>query len=200
MMHLFAHSAVIDRAVLMAQREVAERIVAPPGSRTYGCSRRLRRCTPRWNTCSLCRPRLLLRLQRFTPRLFGLTMHPRFEELAVEAEGFLRFLRQIFALKRKTLANNLRASGYERSCGGGGLQQLCVWMPRFGQRPFRSKQWLVCFALWNRGLRGKNQTQSRRRQGARPGPFSWDEYPQESWQMRLRLVALTPMTHAALRR
>jgi 16S rRNA (adenine1518-N6/adenine1519-N6)-dimethyltransferase len=42
-----------------------------------------------------------------------LTMHPRFAELAVEAEGFLRFLRQIFALKRKTLANNLRASGYE---------------------------------------------------------------------------------------
>jgi 16S rRNA (adenine1518-N6/adenine1519-N6)-dimethyltransferase len=40
-------------------------------------------------------------------------MHPRFVELAVEAEGFLRFLRQIFALKRKTLANNLRASGYE---------------------------------------------------------------------------------------
>ena len=36
LMHLFAHSAVIDRAVLMAQREVAERIVAPPGSRAYG--------------------------------------------------------------------------------------------------------------------------------------------------------------------
>jgi 16S rRNA (adenine1518-N6/adenine1519-N6)-dimethyltransferase len=42
-----------------------------------------------------------------------LTMQPRFEELGVEAAGFLRFLRQIFALKRKTLANNLRASGYD---------------------------------------------------------------------------------------
>ena len=40
-------------------------------------------------------------------------MHSRFEELGVEAAGFLRFLRQIFALKRKTLANNLRASGYD---------------------------------------------------------------------------------------
>jgi 16S rRNA (adenine1518-N6/adenine1519-N6)-dimethyltransferase len=30
----------------------------------------------------------------------------------VEPAGFLRFLRQVFALKRKTLANNLRASGY----------------------------------------------------------------------------------------
>ena len=27
---------MIDRAVLMTQREVAERIVAPPGSRAYG--------------------------------------------------------------------------------------------------------------------------------------------------------------------
>jgi 16S rRNA (adenine1518-N6/adenine1519-N6)-dimethyltransferase len=40
-------------------------------------------------------------------------MRPRFEELGVEAAGFLRFLRQIFALKRKTLVNNLRASGYD---------------------------------------------------------------------------------------
>jgi 16S rRNA (adenine1518-N6/adenine1519-N6)-dimethyltransferase len=39
-------------------------------------------------------------------------MHSRFEELGVEPAGFLRFLRQVFALKRKTLANNLRASGY----------------------------------------------------------------------------------------
>jgi 16S rRNA A1518/A1519 N6-dimethyltransferase RsmA/KsgA/DIM1 with predicted DNA glycosylase/AP lyase activity len=31
----------------------------------------------------------------------------------VEPAGFLRFLRQIFALKRKTLGNNLRASGYD---------------------------------------------------------------------------------------
>src|ERR1700685_4467063 len=36
LMHLFAPSAVIDRAVLMAQREVAERIAAAPGTRAYG--------------------------------------------------------------------------------------------------------------------------------------------------------------------
>jgi 16S rRNA (adenine1518-N6/adenine1519-N6)-dimethyltransferase len=44
--------------------------------------------------------------------VFRLTMHSRFDELRVEPAGFLRFLRQVFALKRKTLANNLRASGY----------------------------------------------------------------------------------------
>jgi 16S rRNA (adenine1518-N6/adenine1519-N6)-dimethyltransferase len=39
-------------------------------------------------------------------------MQPRFAELNVEPAGFLRFLRQVFAQKRKTLANNLRAAGY----------------------------------------------------------------------------------------
>ena len=36
---------------------------------------------------------------------------PRFAELGVEEAGFLTFVRQAFAQKRKTLANNLRAAG-----------------------------------------------------------------------------------------
>jgi len=40
---------------------------------------------------------------------------PRFAELGVQEAGFLRFLHQAFAQKRKTLANNLRAAGVE--CG-----------------------------------------------------------------------------------
>jgi 16S rRNA (adenine1518-N6/adenine1519-N6)-dimethyltransferase len=36
----------------------------------------------------------------------------RFAELGVDAAAFERFLRQSFAQKRKTLANNLRAAGY----------------------------------------------------------------------------------------
>jgi 16S rRNA (adenine1518-N6/adenine1519-N6)-dimethyltransferase len=35
---------------------------------------------------------------------------PRFEELGVEEASFLRLVRQCFAQKRKTLANNLRAA------------------------------------------------------------------------------------------
>jgi 16S rRNA (adenine1518-N6/adenine1519-N6)-dimethyltransferase len=112
LIHLFAHSAVIDRAVLMAQREVAERIVAPPGSSAYGL---LSATTQMYATVEQL---FTLPPEAFAPppevysTVIRLTMHSRFEELAVEPEGFLRFLRQIFALKRKTLANNLRASGY----------------------------------------------------------------------------------------
>jgi 16S rRNA (adenine1518-N6/adenine1519-N6)-dimethyltransferase len=32
--------------------------------------------------------------------------------LGIEEDGFLRFVRQAFAQKRKTLANNLRAAGF----------------------------------------------------------------------------------------
>lgn len=113
LMHLFAHSAVIDRAVLMAQREVAERIAAAPGTRAYGL---LSATTQMYATVENL---FTLPPEAFAPRpevystVIRLTMQSRFEELGVEPAGFLRFLRQIFALKRKTLANNLRASGYD---------------------------------------------------------------------------------------
>jgi 16S rRNA (adenine1518-N6/adenine1519-N6)-dimethyltransferase len=113
MMHLFTHSAVIDRAVLMAQREVAERIVEPPGSRTYGLLSAITQMYARVEHLFTLPPEAFAPPPEVYSTVIRLTMHSRFEELAVEAEGFLGFLRQIFALKRKTLANNLRASGYE---------------------------------------------------------------------------------------
>lgn len=111
--HLFTHSAVIERTVLMTQREVAERIVAPPGSSAYGL---LSATTQMYATVEHL---FTLPPEAFAPppevysTVIRLTMHSRFEELRVEAAGFQRFLRQVFALKRKTLANNLRASGYD---------------------------------------------------------------------------------------
>src|ERR1700753_3884371 len=113
MMHLFAHSGVIDRAVLMAQREVAERIVAAPGSRAYGLLSAITQMYARVEQLFTLPPEAFAPRPEVYSTVIRLTMHPRFEELAVDAEGFLRFLRQIFALKRKTLTNNLRAAGYE---------------------------------------------------------------------------------------
>jgi 16S rRNA (adenine1518-N6/adenine1519-N6)-dimethyltransferase len=113
MMHLFAHSGVIDRAVLMAQREVAERIVAPPGSRDYGVLSATTQMYAEVEQLFTLPPEAFAPPPKVYSTVIRLTMRPRFEELGVEAAGFLRFLRQIFALKRKTLVNNLRASGYE---------------------------------------------------------------------------------------
>ena len=88
LMHLFAHSAVIDRAVLMAQREVAERIVAPPGSSAYGL---LSATTQMYATVENL---FTLPPEAFAPppevysTVIRLTMHSRFEELAVGAGRF----------------------------------------------------------------------------------------------------------------
>ena len=113
LLKLAANSSAIDRAVLMMQREVADRVIADPGSRDYGV--------------------LSVTMQLYGPveKLFTLPpgafspppeVHssvirwrfaPRFAELAVDEHDFIPFLRQAFAQKRKTLANNLRAAGFE---------------------------------------------------------------------------------------
>src|SRR5271156_6844962 len=126
MMHLFAHSAVIDRAVLMAQREVAERIVAPPGSSAYGLLSAITQMYATVENLFTLPPEAFAPPPEVLSTVFRLTMHSRFDELGVEPPGFLRFLRQVFALKRKTLANNLRASGYSPAVVDGAFGQCAV--------------------------------------------------------------------------
>jgi 16S rRNA (adenine1518-N6/adenine1519-N6)-dimethyltransferase len=113
LLKLAASHAGLDRAVLMVQREVADRIVAGPGSRDYGLLS---------VTVQMYGPveRLFtLPPSAFSPppdvhsTVFRWRFAPRFAELGVEEAGFLRFARQVFAQKRKTLANNLRAAGYD---------------------------------------------------------------------------------------
>jgi 16S rRNA (adenine1518-N6/adenine1519-N6)-dimethyltransferase len=113
LLKLAASHVALDRAVLMVQREVADRIVAVPGSRDYGLLS---------VTVQMYGPveRLFtLPPAAFSPppdvhsTVFRWRFAPRFAELGVEEAGFLRFARQVFAQKRKTLANNLRSAGYE---------------------------------------------------------------------------------------
>jgi 16S rRNA (adenine1518-N6/adenine1519-N6)-dimethyltransferase len=87
--------------------------VAPPGSSTYGLLSAITQMYARVEHLFTLPPEAFAPRPEVYSTVIRLTMQPRFEELGVEAAGFLRFLRQIFALKRKTLANNLRASGYE---------------------------------------------------------------------------------------
>jgi len=112
LMKLAQNHAFLDRAVLMAQREVAERIVAAPGSRDYGV---LSVTVQMYGPVT---PLFTLPPGAFSPppdvhsTVFRWRFAPRFAELGVEEERFLRFVRAAFAQKRKTLANNLRAAGY----------------------------------------------------------------------------------------
>lgn len=111
LLKLAASHAALDSAVLMVQREVADRVTAAPGSRDYGVlSVAVQMHGP-------VVPLFTLPPAAFSPppavhsTVFRWRFAPRFAELGVDADGFLRFVRQAFAQKRKTLANNLRAAG-----------------------------------------------------------------------------------------
>jgi 16S rRNA (adenine1518-N6/adenine1519-N6)-dimethyltransferase len=113
LLHLVRHHAAFDRAMLMVQREVAERVAASPGTRDYGV---LSATMQLYGTVELL---FTLPPTAFAPppevysSVFRFRVHPRFEELGVTAETFLPFIRASFAQKRKTWANNLRSAGYK---------------------------------------------------------------------------------------
>lgn len=113
LLKLAASHAALDRAILMVQREVADRIVAAPGSRDYGL---LSVTVQMYGPVT---PLFTLPPGAFSPppdvhsTVFRWRFAPRFAELGVEHDPFLRFVRQAFAQKRKTLSNNLRAAKYD---------------------------------------------------------------------------------------
>jgi len=111
LLKLAASHAALDLAVLMVQREVAERVTSAPGSRDYGL------LSVTAQMYGPAEPLFTLPPATFSPppqvhsTVFRWRFAPRFAELRLDENGFLRFLRQAFAQKRKTLGNNLRAAG-----------------------------------------------------------------------------------------
>jgi 16S rRNA (adenine1518-N6/adenine1519-N6)-dimethyltransferase len=115
LLHLFeaARAGRLRRAVLMMQREVAERIAAGPGVSEYGALSAFTQLHARVEELFTLPPGAFAPSPEVYSTVVRMEFAPRFAELGVEAEGFNRFLRAGFAQKRKTLANNLRAAGYE---------------------------------------------------------------------------------------
>uniref|UniRef100_E6PZJ1 Ribosomal RNA adenine methylase transferase N-terminal domain-containing protein n=1 Tax=mine drainage metagenome TaxID=410659 RepID=E6PZJ1_9ZZZZ len=112
LLRLARNAGTIDRAVLMVQREVAQRVTAEPGSRDYGLLTA---------TCALygtAEELFTLPPEAFSPppkvysTVFRWSFAPQFAALGIPEAPFLAFLKQVFAQKRKTLSNNLRAAGF----------------------------------------------------------------------------------------
>jgi 16S rRNA (adenine1518-N6/adenine1519-N6)-dimethyltransferase len=126
LLKLAASHAALDVAVLMVQREVADRITARPGSRDYGLlSVTIQMYGPAESL-------FMLPPDAFSPppdvhsTVFRWRFAPRFEELGVEESGFLTFVRSAFAQKRKTLANNLRAAGFAPADAAAAMTQAAI--------------------------------------------------------------------------
>jgi len=115
LLKLAASHSDLDLAVLMVQREVADRVIAAPGSRDYGV------LSVTVQAYGPVEPLFTLPPGAFTPQpevhstIFRWRFAPRFASLGIHEAGFLRFVRLAFAQKRKTLANNLRAAGFDPS-------------------------------------------------------------------------------------
>ena len=104
--HLFRFHGLIRGMTLLVQQEVAERITAAPGSRTYGYLSALAQL--------FSKPRMVFVIGRgaFSPppkvqsALVDFAMKPLAAGSA-ELEALLSFLKLCFGKKRKTLVNNL---------------------------------------------------------------------------------------------
>ena len=114
LLHLFAAGAagLLARAVLMMQREVADRVSAAPGVRDCGLLSATAQMNARVENLFTLPPSAFSPPPEVYSTVLRLEFAPRFVELGVDAAGFDRFLKQCFAQKRKTLQNNLRAAGY----------------------------------------------------------------------------------------
>ena len=114
LLHLFAaaREGIVARSVVMMQREVAERIAAPPGSSEYGALSAITQMHARVTNLFTLPPSAFSPPPDVFSTVLRMEFAPRFAELGIAFEGFNGFLRASFAQKRKTLANNLRAAGY----------------------------------------------------------------------------------------
>jgi len=126
LLKLAASHAVLDRAILMVQREVADRVTAKPGSRDYGLLS---------VTVQLYGPAeqvFTLPPAAFSPppdvhsTVFRWRFAPRFSELGLDEATFTPFVRKVFAQKRKTLANNLRAARFSPAAIIAGLAEAKI--------------------------------------------------------------------------
>jgi len=114
LLQLFAagSTGLIARAVLMMQREVADRVAADPGVRDYGLLSATAQMNARVENLFTLPPSAFSPPPEVYSTVLRLEFAPRFAELGVDAAGFNSFLKQCFAQKRKTLQNNLRAAGH----------------------------------------------------------------------------------------
>jgi 16S rRNA (adenine1518-N6/adenine1519-N6)-dimethyltransferase len=112
LLHLFDHYRAVDRALVMVQREVADRVAAQPGSRDYGLLTATTQLYARVENLFTLPPSAFAPPPEVYSTVLRLDFAPQFERLGVVPAEFGVFLRQAFAQKRKTLANNLRFAGH----------------------------------------------------------------------------------------
>ncbi len=104
---LLKHFRRIRQAVFMVQKEVGERIAAPPGSKTYGILSVLCQFYARVEYLFSVPPQLFSPPPRVHSGVVRLTLNPRAEEQLADPALFKRLVKLTFQQRRKMLRNSL---------------------------------------------------------------------------------------------
>lgn len=108
LLHLFRYHQYLQTVVIMVQREVADRIAAPPGSRDYGLLSATAQLYARIEKLFTLPPAAFSPSPKVHSTVLRFTLAPQLQSLSVPEVPFIDFLKLSFAQKRKTLLNNLR--------------------------------------------------------------------------------------------
>ncbi|HET8891316.1 MAG TPA: 16S rRNA (adenine(1518)-N(6)/adenine(1519)-N(6))-dimethyltransferase RsmA [Candidatus Angelobacter sp.] len=114
LLRLFEFHDQFDVIVIMVQREVADRIAAVPGSRDYGLLSATAQLYAKVEKLFTLPPEAFAPPPKVHSTVLRLTMSPRFAELKIKPVEFIGFLKTAFAMKRKTLLNNLKKDYSEK--------------------------------------------------------------------------------------
>ena len=108
LLRLFEFHEQFDVIVIMVQREVADRIAARPGTRDYGILSATAQLYTRVENVFTLPPQAFSPPPKVHSSVLRMTVAPRFAELQIQPAEFIPFLKTAFAMKRKTLLNNLK--------------------------------------------------------------------------------------------
>jgi 16S rRNA (adenine1518-N6/adenine1519-N6)-dimethyltransferase len=109
LLRLFDFARYFDTIVIMVQREVADRIAAPPGGSDYGLLSATAQLYARVEKLFTLPPEVFEPAPKVHSTVLRLNVAPQIEKLGVAGDGFIGFLKLSFAQKRKTLWNNLKS-------------------------------------------------------------------------------------------
>lgn len=125
LLRLFAFHSLFDCIVVMVQKEVADRIVAKPGTRDYGLLSATAQLYAKVEDLFTVPPGAFNPPPKVYSSVIRLRLAPQFEKLKVAEHEFIDFLKRSFRQKRKTLLNNLKEE-YDSAAVQAALKKAAV--------------------------------------------------------------------------
>jgi 16S rRNA (adenine1518-N6/adenine1519-N6)-dimethyltransferase len=120
--HLSQNTEVIEYAVIMLQAEVADRLLAEPGTKEYGVLTLLTQYYFKIRELFAVNPRAFWPVPKVDSKVVRLVPQPARPLRREEEEAFFALVKRAFSQRRKTLANCLK--GYPQL----GSEQLASWL------------------------------------------------------------------------